>query len=182
MLSENIESALNDQVTKEFYSSYFYLQMAAWLENQNLRGFARWMKVQAQEEAAHTLILFNYVNERGSMVRLGQLQSPPAEFGSVLEVFERVFKHEQGVSASIADLMHLATGEKDYATRNCLDWFISEQVEEESQVSEIIGKLKIVGSDGYGLLMLDKDMATRTFVTPAPLRPSPTSQPSTGSE
>ncbi len=166
MLSDNLLSSLNKQVSNEFYSSYLYLQMASWFDHRSLVGFANWMKMQAQEEAAHTMILFNYILERGSMVDLGAIPSPQAEYSSPLEVFEKTLEHEQKVTAAINNLMAMATEEKDYATKAHLDWFISEQVEEEAGVSDILGKLKLVGDDSNGLFFIDKELSARTFIIP----------------
>jgi len=169
MLSEKMQTALCEQVTKELYSGYLYLQMAAWFEHRALAGFANWMKVQAQEETAHAMILYDYVNERGGMVALGAIEEPPAEFASALEVFEATLAHEEKVTGMINALMDIAIAEKDYATKSRLDWFVSEQVEEEANASELVGKLKLVGDRGDGLFMLDKELAARAFVAPAPL-------------
>ncbi|MCL4163412.1 UNVERIFIED_CONTAM: hypothetical protein GTU68_019540, partial [Idotea baltica] len=132
MLSNTLLTALNKQVSNEFYSSYLYLQMASWFDHNSLLGFGNWMKMQAQEEAAHTMILFNYILERGSMVDLGAIPSPTADYDSPLDVLEHTLLHEQNVTASINNLMALAIEEKDYATKAHLDWFIREQVEEEA--------------------------------------------------
>ena len=169
MLSPEMLAALNDQITKEGYSSYLYLQMAAWFEHKSLQGFANWMKVQAQEEAAHMMILFNFVNERGGFVDLGPFDGPPADYASPLDVFRKTLEHEQKVTASIHALMDLAIAEKDYATKTRLDWFISEQVEEEANASDLVGKLELIGEHSHGVFMLDKELATRVFVTPSPL-------------
>lgn len=169
MLSEGMTQALNEQITKELYSSYLYLQMAAYLDDQNLRGFATWMKAQAQEEIAHAMIFYNYVNERGGRVVLGPIEQPPTDFTSPLDVFEKTLAHEKLVTASINSLMDLAVEEKDYATRNRLEWFIGEQVEEEANPAEIIGKLNLIGGKGGGLFMLDNELGARVFVMPSPL-------------
>ena len=170
MLSDEILASLNDQITKELYSSYLYLQMAAYFDDVDLPGFASWMKVQAQEEIAHAMIFYNYVNERSGRVSLGAIDQPPADYASVLDVFEKTLAHEQKVTASIDSIMDLAIEQKDYATRNRLEWFIEEQVEEEANPSEIIGKLKLIGDGkGGGLFMLDKEAGARVFTTPPPL-------------
>jgi ferritin len=168
MLDERMLAALNDQITKELYSSYLYLQMAAWLDARSLSGMAAWMKVQAQEELSHTMIFYNYVTERGGFVELGAIDKPPASFESVEAVFAATLEHEQKVTASINSLMDLALELKDYATRNRLEWFISEQVEEENNVGSILEKVKMIGS-GHALYMLDKELASRTFAMPSPL-------------
>ena len=168
MLSDTMVKALNDQITKEMYSSYLYLQMAAWLENESLSGCAAWMKVQAQEEIAHGMIFYNYVCERGGLVEFGAIDQPGMEYASVMDVFKKVLEHEQFVTASINNLMDIALSEKDYATQRRLDWFISEQVEEEGNAMAIVGKLEMIGGT-QGIFMLDKELSARTFVPPSPL-------------
>ena len=169
MFSDAMVSQLNEQITKELYSSYLYLQMAAYFDDQNLPGAAAWMKVQAQEEIAHAMIFYNYVNERGGKVVLGPIDQPTADYESALDVFEKTLAHEQKVTASINSLMDRAIDEKDYATRNRLDWFIEEQVEEEANPTEIIGQLKLAGDHAGGLFLVDKELGARTFVPPSPL-------------
>lgn len=171
MIGERMLKVLNEQVTKELFSSYLYLQMAGWFESRTLPGFANWMKVQAQEEAAHAMIFYNYINERGGELDLGIIGKPDSKFASPLAVFEKVAEHESLVTASINNLMDIAIETKDYATKARLDWFISEQVEEESNAAEIIGKLKLAAGQGEALLALDREYAARTFVVPAPLAP-----------
>ena len=169
MLSEKMCAALNEQITKEFYSSYLYLQMAAWCDEQSLTGFGNWMRIQTQEENAHGMILFNYVLERGGSIKLGQIETPVCEYDSLLDVFEATLKHEQFVTSSFNNLMGLAIAENDYACKIRLDWFIEEQVEEEANVGDIIGKLKLIGTGSNGLFMMDKEMASRSYVVPSPL-------------
>jgi ferritin len=126
------------------------------------------MKAQAQEEIAHAMIFYNYVNEAGGDVVLGAIAKPSAKYKSALDVFEKTLAHEQKVTASINDLMDLAVKEKDYSTQRRLDWFISEQVEEEANGTDMIHKLKLIG-DGNGIFMLDQQVGARTFVPPSPL-------------
>lgn len=168
MLSKTVCQALSDQVTKEIGSSYLYLQMAAWLEAQALKGFAAWMRIQAQEEAAHGMILFNFLLDRGAMAELGAIPKPEAMYASPLQVFERALAHEQGITESINTIMDAAIKDRDFATQRRLDWFISEQVEEEANPTEIIAKIKLLG-DGQSLFLLDKELGLRTFVMPPPL-------------
>ncbi len=169
MLSEKMLNGLNDQITKEIYSSYLYLQMAAWFENRSLSGFANWMKVQAQEELSHAMILFNFANERGGFVTLGAVDKPETDFSSAQDVFAKTLAHEQLVTASINSLMDIAIAEKDYATKNRLDWFVDEQVEEEANASALFDKLQLIGDKGNAIFMMDKELAARTFVMPSPL-------------
>ncbi|MBN2713873.1 MAG: ferritin [Planctomycetes bacterium] len=169
MLSENMTKALNEQISFEIYSSYIYLQMAAWFDNKSLSGFANWMKVQAQEELAHSMIFYNYVNERGMMVEFDAIPKPKTEYVKPVDVFKSALAHEHIVTERINYLMGLAIEEKDYATKSRLDWFIDEQVEEESSAHEIIDKLELIGDHTQSLFMFDKEMAARIFNTPAPL-------------
>ncbi len=168
MLSDRMVNALNAQITKELYSSYLYLQMAAWFDGKSLDGMGRWMKVQAQEEISHGMILYNYVNERGGFAELGAIDKPESEFDSVTDVWGRVLAHEQLVTASIGSLMDLAVEERDYSTQNRLEWFVGEQVEEESNASAILGKLDLIG-ESNGIFMLDRELGTRVFALPSPL-------------
>ena len=169
MLSDKMLKGLNDQITKEIYSSYLYLQMVAWFQNHSLSGFANWMKVQTQEELSHAMILFNFVNERDGFVTLGAVDKPESKFDSVQDVFTKTLAHEQLVTASINNLVTIAIAEQDYATKNRLDWFVDEQVEEEANATELLGKLKLIGNDGNGLFMMDKEVSARAFVMPSPL-------------
>lgn len=168
MIGERMLNALNDQITKELYSSYLYLQLAAWLDKRNLSGMATWMKVQCQEEISHAMIFYNFVNERGGFVNVGAIEKPENEYETILDVWRKVLSHEQLVTASINNLMDIAIEEKDYATRNRLEWFIGEQVEEEANANDIIGKLELV-QGGNALFMMDKELGARLFVLPAPL-------------
>ncbi|MDP8235873.1 MAG: ferritin [Candidatus Erginobacter occultus] len=167
MLSEKMQEALNTQINKELYSSYLYLSMAAWCESVNLSGFANWMTVQAREEVSHAEKFFGYLNERGGRVLLQPIEGPPTEWGSVAEVFGQVLEHEQLVTSLINGLVKLARSEDDYASEAFLQWFVSEQVEEEASASAAVEKLKLAGDRGGGLFMLDREMGTRVFTPPA---------------
>ncbi|MCD6512569.1 MAG: ferritin [Thermoplasmata archaeon] len=164
MISEKIEEAINKQINEELYSAYLYLAMAADLEKRNLKGAANWMKVQAQEELTHAMKFFDYLNERGGRVKLMEIRQPPFEWKSVAEIFREANKHEQYITAKINELMDLAIGEKDHATANMLQWFIEEQVEEEASTDEIATKFEMIGEDGRGVFMLDRELAARKFV------------------
>jgi ferritin len=169
MLSPRLAAAINQQILAEFSSAYLYLAMAGHFEAANLQGFARWMRVQAQEEASHALIFFHFLTDRGGRPALGPLEVPPAEFGSPQEVFKRVKDHEKQVTVAINDLADLAVAEKDHATRALLDWFATEQVEEQAVSSGIHARLKLLGGDAAGLLGLDRELAQRAYVVPPPL-------------
>lgn len=161
-LSKGLQEAINDQIHHEFHSAYVYLSMAAHLESASLKGFAHWMRVQAREEVNHAMKLFDYVNDRNGRVVLKALEQPPADFKSVLAVFEQAYEHEQKVTKMIHDLYELATRENDYATQVQLTWFINEQVEEEATASEVVDRLKIAGNDGAALLLLDRELGARS--------------------
>ncbi len=169
MLNQRLCHAINQQVIGEFSSAYLYLAMAGHFESANLQGFAKWMRVQAQEEASHALIFFNFLTDRGGMPVLTQLEVPPPEFGTPQEVFKKVKDHERKVSEAIDALADLAVAEKDHATRALLDWFVTEQVEEQAVSSNIHARLKLIGGDPTGLLALDRELGARVYVVPPPL-------------
>jgi len=164
MLSPKLEDALNRQLNAEMYSSYLYLAMAAHFHAADMEGFAHWMVVQSQEEMMHTMKFFNFINDRDGRVALAEIPAPPGEWPGTREVFEATYRHEQEVTASIDRLADLADEENDRAAKVFLQWFISEQVEEEASVKSIIQKLKMVGDSGGGLYMLDKELGARVAV------------------
>lgn len=170
MLSEKMEAALNEQLNKEIYSAYLYLSMSAYSTHIGLKGFANWFMVQYQEEMMHAMKFYNYINDQGGQVRLMAIDAPPTEFESPLDMFERTLKHEQFVTKRINDLVDLAIKKKDHATNIFLQWYVTEQIEEEANDNDIISKLKLVGKKGDALFMLDKDLAARVFA------PSPASK------
>lgn len=160
-LNKKVETALNSQINAEFYSAYIYLSMAVYFENANLKGFANWMNVQAHEEWEHGKKILDYILERGGQVSLKAIEKPPVKWKSPLAVFQDAYNHEQKVTRLIENLYKLAKSEKDYATEIMLQWFITEQVEEEASASEIVEKLKLVENKENGLLMLDRELAQR---------------------
>lgn len=164
MFSEKMEQALNDQVNAEMYSAYLYLAMSAYFEDQNLSGFAHWMYIQAQEEMTHAMKIYNYIFDRGGKVTLKAIDTPPAKWDDPLKVVEEVYQHEQKVTKMIHNLVDLARNEKDHGTDNMLQWFVSEQVEEEANADELMQRLKLVGGKGHGLLMIDRELSGRQFV------------------
>ena len=166
MISEKMEKAFNDQINKELYSEYLYLSMQAYFERLNLKGFVNWMQVQVQEEHAHALGMFDYLNQRGGTVALEAIDKPESDWDSPLAVFEQVLEHEQFVTSRINALMDVAEEVKDRAALSFLDWYLKEQVEEEDNVGNVLATLKLIGDDKKALLMLDKDLAARTFVQP----------------
>jgi ferritin len=167
MMDEKMQEALNKQLNAEIYSAYLYLSMSAYFQSVNLGGFANWMRVQWQEELAHGLKFYDYVNERGGRVVLQAVEAPPSEWDSPLAVFEHVYEHEQKVTGMINKLVDLAVEVRDHATNNFLQWFVSEQVEEEASADEVLQKVKLVGDDASGLFMIDRELTQRVFVAPA---------------
>lgn len=167
MLSDKMETALNEQINAEFYSSYLYLSMSAYFESKGLPGCATWMQAQAQEEWFHGMKMYDFVNERGGRVMLGAIDKPPADWDSTLAVFENVLQHEQKVTGLINNLVNLALDERDHATNIFLQWFVSEQVEEEASAGAVLDKLKLIGNDPNGLFVLDSEMGQRVFTPPA---------------
>jgi len=167
MIKESINEALNKHINAELYSSYLYLSMAAYFESQDMQGMANWMRVQAQEELIHVVKFYDYINDRDGRVLLLGVDAPPTEWESALEVFRAAYDHECKVSRLINELVGLAEKEEDRATYNFLQWFVSEQVEEEATAKSIVGQLKLVGKEGHGLYLVDKELGTRVFTPPA---------------
>ncbi|KPK70240.1 ferritin [candidate division TA06 bacterium SM23_40] len=167
MVSKKMQEALNKQLNAELYSSYLYLSMSAYFQSVNLAGFANWMRVQAQEELVHAMKFYDYVNESGGRVTLGPVEGPQAEWKSPLDAFEHTYRHEQTVTGLINHLVDLAIEQKDHATNNFLQWFVSEQVEEEASANDIVQKLKLVGDAGGGMFMVDQELGQRVFTMPA---------------
>ncbi len=152
---------MNEQIKNELYSAYLYLSMAAYCESNNLPGFAHWMRMQDEEERMHAMKFYDFIHERGGRVVLQAIDQPEAEFESPLDVFEKTLEHEQLVTALINDLYALAVEERDYASQIFLQWFITEQIEEEDNASQVIETLKMIGDSRQGLLMLDRELAGR---------------------
>ena len=161
MLGKKLEDAINEQINKELYSAYLYLSMSDYCEAESLSGFAGWMRAQAQEETAHAMRFFDYVNARGGRVVLKEIEVPPPVWKSPLEMFEQVLEHERKVTGMINRIYELALSENDYATQMELQWFITEQVEEEESAGAVVGQLKRVGDQPMGLLMMDKQLGER---------------------
>ncbi|MEJ2052480.1 MAG: ferritin [Calditrichaceae bacterium] len=167
MISKKMEQAINEQINAELYSEYLYLSMSAYCESIDLPGFANWMLQQSIEERTHAMRLYNFVFDRDGRVTLDKIDKPPAEFKSILGVFEQVLKHEQLVTKLIHNLYELAVKENDYAAQVELQWFIAEQVEEEKTAKDIIQQLKRIGDESTALFMLDQKMNERTAPAPA---------------
>ncbi len=164
MIDKEIEEAINKQINEEMYSAYLYLSMSAYFESLGLKGFANWMYVQYQEEMDHAMKFYRYLIERGGRVKLYPIKEPPHEWNSPLHAFEETLKHERHITECINNLVDLAEKKKDRATFNLLQWYVDEQVEEEANDEEIIQMLKMIGDKGQGLLMLDRELAKRTYV------------------
>ncbi|MBM9537718.1 ferritin [Desulfobulbus alkaliphilus] len=167
MLKKTMQQAMNDQINAEMYSSYLYLSMEAYFQSISLNGFAAWMRAQVQEELMHAMKFYDFVHERGGQVTLESIAKPDTTWSSPLNAFEAVLKHEQHVTSLINDLVDLAISEKDHASNIFLQWFVTEQVEEEASVGEVVEKLRLIQDNPSGLFMLDAEMGKRTFsVTP----------------
>ncbi len=160
-LTKTMQDAMNQQVAHEFSAAYLYLSMAAYFGAKSLNGFSQWMRVQAREEAVHAMKFFDFIEDRGGRVQLPALEQPRAEFGSPLEVFEYAAEHEAKVSAGIHRLYEMAQKDKDYASQAMLQWFITEQVEEEKTSTRIVETLRMIGDNASGLYMFDKELGQR---------------------
>ena len=161
MLSKAIQDALNDQINKEIYSSYLYLAMSSHFAEANLSGFGSWMRVQSNEEYGHAMKFYAYVIERNGHVELEAIDKPQAKFKSPADVFKQVLEHELKVTGMIAKLYKLAVKEKDYPTQIMLQWFITEQVEEERNAGDILDQLKMIGDSPVSIIMMDRQLAAR---------------------
>ncbi|MGD0878900.1 MAG: ferritin [Anaerolineales bacterium] len=161
MISKTMQDATNEQINKELYSSYLYLSMAAYFESKNLPGFAKWMRVQADEETKHGMKFYQYLVDRGGRVLLKAIAAPGIDWKSNLEVFKEVQSHEAAVTTSINNLYELALKEKDYPAQVLLQWYITEQVEEEKNAAEIVQQLELIDAHGTAVLMLDHQLGKR---------------------
>ena len=166
MINEKLEKEFNIQINKELYSEYLYLAMKTYFMEQNLMGFVNWFDVQVQEEHAHAMGMFNYLNERGGKIELLPIDKPEFSGKTPLEIFEEVLKHEQYVTSRINTVYDVAEEVRDRAAMKFLDWYIDEQVEEEASVDGVLSTLRLIGDDKNALLLLDKDLATRVFTAP----------------
>ena len=167
MISQKLQDAINYQINRELFSEYYYLSMASYFNSTGLSGFENFFLIQVEEERFHAMKMYNFINERGGRVFLQAIEAPKTKFESALEVFELAYEHEKLVSKLINDLMDLAIKENDHAAKNHLNWFVDEQVEEEASMDTIVNKLKLIGGAGHGLLMLDNELAQRTFTPPS---------------
>ena len=168
MMTDKIEKALNEQMNAEMYSAYLYLSMASYFESQGLDGCANWMKAQTQEELIHAMKFYNFIVERGGRAIMSEIKAPPNEWDSPLKVFEHALEHEQLVTSLINKLMDLAIEEKDHATQIFLQWFVSEQVEEEASAGAVVEKMRLAGETSGGIFMVDRELASRSLPIPMP--------------
>lgn len=156
MLPKKVEEILNQQIEKEDYSSQLYLSMASWAENKGFEGVSNWLYAQAEEERMHMLKLVRYVNERDGVAIIPGIETPPSDFEDVFVLFDKVLAHEKYISGSINEIVAVCIAEKDFTTQNWIQWFVTEQIEEESSVRAIIDKLNLIG--GNNLYMFDRDI------------------------
>ncbi len=165
MLKESVLNKLNEQIALEGYSAYLYYAMVGYFETINLKGFSNWMLIQAQEEITHMHRIFTYVYDRGASVTLQQVDQPPAKWESPVACIAETLEHEQMISEKINGCVSLALEENDHSTNAMLQWFVSEQVEEEANADDLLQKLMMVGDNASGLFLLDTELAKRTFVS-----------------
>lgn len=161
MINQKILKILNNQINEELYSSYLYLSMSNYFSSVNLDGFAKWMRVQSQEEYAHAMKIYDYVLQRDGKVALTKIEAPKAQWKTPLQIFQETLKHEQYISACVNNIVNLAIQEKDHATSQFFQWFVSEQVEEEANAANIVDKMKMVGDNKNGIFMLDHELGQR---------------------
>lgn len=166
MISKKLQDAINEQINKELYSEYLYLNMAAYFSSEGLSGFENFFLVQAEEERFHAMKFYHFINERGGRVYFQKIDQPEKEFDSPIAVFEKAYEHEKYVTSLINNLMDIAMKENDHATKSFLNWYIDEQVEEEDSMDSILNKLKMIKGKGNGMLMMDKELGSRTFTPP----------------
>lgn len=165
-MDKKMQVAINDQMNFELYSSYIYMAMSSYLKSLNLNGFANWMEIQVQEEISHAMKLYEFLHDRGADVELMEILKPAKEWKSVEDVFQNALEHEQKVTGRINKLVDLALELKDHATNAHLQWFVNEQVEEESTVLGILQQVKLAEGAPNGLFMLDRELAQRVFTPP----------------
>ena len=166
MITDKMAQALNDQVNREMYSAYLYMAMSAHCNERGLKGFANWFMVQYHEEMLHAMKIYEYIQRQGAEVTLAAIQQPPTTFESPLDMFTKTLEHEQFITRSINDLMELAIAEKDHASQIFLEWYVTEQVEEEENDNDIIAQLNFIQDNPQGLMMLDRELAGRMTNVP----------------
>ena len=166
MLQKKMAKALNEQINKEMFSAFLYMSMSAFSNDMGLKGFANWFMVQYHEEMFHAMKLYEYIQRQGEPVNLKPLEGPATKFDSPLDMFEKTLAHEQFITKSINDLVDLAISQKDHATQIFLEWYVTEQVEEEDNDNEILAQLRLIGDNAHALLMLDRELAARMVTVP----------------
>jgi ferritin len=162
MISQKIQDAINTQINREQYSAQLYVAMSAHCESKSFRGFGHWLRVQAQEETLHAMKLVSFLLDRGGRLELKAIAAPPKEFGTITEVFGKILEHEREITGTINALFELSRAEKDYPSEITLQWYVTEQVEEEANVGQILDQLRAVGEQGGGIWYLDSKMGKRT--------------------
>ena len=168
MISKNLIKALSEQVNAEYYSAYLYHAMSAYAENAGFKGAAQWLFMQAREEMAHGVHMYQYILDRGASPDFTAIKQPDSSFASISEVFEKVLEHEKKVTKSVNSIATLAMKESDHACYQFIIWYVNEQVEEEANAADIISKLQMIGNDKRALLTLDNELAARTYTNPFP--------------
>jgi ferritin len=166
MLSKKMEKALNVQINREMYSAYLYMSMSAHSNSIGLPGFSNWFMVQYKEEMEHAMKIYDYVNSQGGKIKLMAIDEPISDFKDPMDMFKKTLKHEQFITKCINELVELSINEKDHATQIFLQWFVTEQIEEEGNDNDIISKLELAGLKGNGLFMIDKELSTRVYNPP----------------
>ena len=166
MLKDEVANALIVQLNKEFQSAYIYLGMSTYASKNGFAGCANWFLVQYQEELAHAMKLFKYLESHQVAISLPEIKKSNSEFKTILDTFKKALAHEISMSTNLNELSDLTMKSKDHATYNMLQWYVTEQVEEEATLNTIIDKIKLVGDNGYGLYVIDQELATRVFVDP----------------
>ena len=168
MINKKVRDGFNKQIQHELFSAYLYLSMAAWFHSKGMDGMAQWFRVQTLEEMEHAMKFFDHIIERDGEVELLEIEKPQTEWDSPLDAMKAAYKHEQFITGKINDLVTLSKSENDYASGSLLQWFVDEQVEEEANASKNVQNVEMVGDSGNGLLMVDREMGTRTYTMPAP--------------
>ena len=163
MLNDTMLDTLNEQLNGEIYSSYLYFSMAGYFESLSLKGFANWMEIQAQEEIMHAHRIYKYIVDKGSRPRMAPVDAPPHDWESPLDAMEKVYAHECTISQQINACVTLSLQENDHSTNTMMQWFVSEQVEEEASADEVVQKLKLISDNSTGLFLLDSDLGKRTL-------------------
>ncbi|WP_321314804.1 ferritin [Halarcobacter sp.] len=166
MISKELQNALIEQLNKEYHSAYLYLGMSAYCSKEGFNGSSNWFLIQYQEEIAHGMKLFKYLEDQDVEIKLPSIEGVKVEYNSLLDVFKKALAHEQKMSKNLNILSDIAMKEKDHATYNLLQWYVTEQVEEEATLKEIRDHIKLVGDNGYGLYTIDKELSTRSFSDP----------------